>query len=96
MVVAVVFIIGVKMDVFNPQGTWISMPRTWMKHGEDGSNNFVGTLRNVKPTRNKKNVQVAILLHAVGPEAQEIHSHFSFVTGEAKANHETILNKFGS
>ena len=78
-----------------PQGTWISMPRTWMKHGEDGSSNFVRTSRNVKPTRNK-NVQVAILLHGAGPEAQEIHSHFSFARGEAKANYEIILNKYGS
>ena len=43
-----------------------------------------------------KNVQVAILLHGAGPEAQEIHSHFSFARGEAKANYEIILNKYGS
>ena len=43
----------------------------------------------------KKNVQVAILLHAAGPEAQEIHSHFSFAPGEAKANYETIWINLG-
>ena len=54
IVVVVVFIIGVKMVYLSPRGTLISRPRTWMKHGEDGGNNFVRTSRNVRPPRNQR------------------------------------------
>ena len=47
-------------------------------------------------TKKSKDVQVDIFLHAAGPAAQEIHSHFIFATSEAKDNYKTILNKFGS
>ena len=47
-------------------------------------------------TKTLKDVQVAILLHAAGPGALEIHPHFSFAMGDAKDDYETILNKFGS
>ena len=38
-------------------------------------------------------VQVAILLHAAGPEAQEIEQQFTLATGENK-DFETIIKKF--
>ena len=41
-------------------------------------------------------VQVAILLHTAGVEAQEIHSQFKFETGEDPKNWELVLNKFSS
>ena len=41
-------------------------------------------------------VQVAILLHAAGPEAQEIHSQFRYdaTVGESKEDYEQVLRKF--
>ena len=47
-------------------------------------------------TKTSKDGHMAILLHAAGPGALEIHPHFSFAMGEAKDDYETILNKFGS
>ena len=41
-------------------------------------------------------VQVAILLHAAGAEAQEIHSQFKFETGEDPKSWELVLKKFSS
>ena len=40
-----------------------------------------------------KKVQVAILLHAAGPEAQEIHKQFELPEGEDLDNYEDILKK---
>ncbi len=39
-------------------------------------------------------VQIAILLHTAGEEAQEIHSQFTFAEGENKEDHKTVLDKF--
>ena len=41
-------------------------------------------------------VQIAILLHTAGEEAQEIHSQFTFGTGENKDDVKTVLDKFTS
>ena len=44
----------------------------------------------------KGEVQVAILLHAAGPEAQEIEKQFSYdeAKGEKKTDYKTVLKKF--
>ena len=41
-------------------------------------------------------VQVAIFLHAAGPEAQEIFKQFQFAEGEDNTNLDTVLSKFRS
>ena len=41
-----------------------------------------------------KSVQVAILLHSIGAEGQDIHSQFEFATGEDKEDYKIILKKF--
>ena len=96
MVVVVVFIIGVQMGVFKPPGHMnfqaMDLDEAWWRWEQQ----FGTYCTECETTKKSTNVQVAILLHAAGPEAQEIHSHFSFATGEAKDNYETILNKFGS
>ena len=41
-----------------------------------------------------KPTQVAILLHAAGPEAQEIHRAFAWGDGEDKKNLKHVVKKF--
>ena len=83
------------MGVLKPPGTCISKPRTWMKPGGVGGT-ISYAFNACETTKTLKDVQVAILLHAAGPGALEIHPHFSFAMGDAKDDYETILNKFGS
>ncbi len=42
-----------------------------------------------------KKVQVAILLNAAGPDAQEIHSQFKFSATDDQTDYKLILKKFG-
>jgi hypothetical protein len=41
-----------------------------------------------------KATQTAILLHAAGPEAQEIHHTFTWAEGEDKSDYKQVLKKF--
>ena len=45
-------------------------------------------------SKKAKETQVAILLHAAGPEAQEIHETFTFVNDDDKKDYKAILAKF--
>ena len=45
--------------------------------------------------KKSKEVQVAILLHSAGPEAQEIHEQFQFTEDGDKKEYLKILEKFG-
>ncbi len=40
-------------------------------------------------------VQVAILLHSAGPEAQEIHEQFQYAVEADKKDYKKVLEKFG-
>ena len=46
--------------------------------------------------KKKEKVQVAILLHAAGLEAQEIHKQFVYSENESKGSLETVQKKFGA
>ena len=95
MVVVVVLIVGVNMGVFKTPGHMnfqtTDMDEAWRRWEQQFRTYFTEW----ETTKKIKNVQVAILLHAVGPEAQEIHSHFSLATGDAKDNHKTIWMHLG-
>ena len=41
-----------------------------------------------------KKVQVAILLHCAGPDAQEVHEQFKFAEDESADDYEVVLSKF--
>ena len=41
-----------------------------------------------------KGVQVAILLNAAGPEAQEVHEQFTYTDTEARDDYKVVLTKF--
>jgi len=45
-------------------------------------------------SKKPKATQVAILLHAAGPEAQDVHDAFAWADGEDKADYKLILQKF--
>ena len=69
MVVVVVFIIGVEMDVFKPPGHMnfqvTDLDEAWWRWEQQFRTYFM----ECETTKKSKNVQVAILLHAAGPEA---------------------------
>ena len=43
-----------------------------------------------------KATQTAILLHAAGPEAQDVYNTFTWAEGEDKDSYEVVLAKFDS
>ena len=45
-------------------------------------------------SKKPKKVQVAMLLHCAGAEAQEIHEQFEFAEDESDDNYKTVLQKF--
>ena len=86
MVVAIVFIIRVKMDVLKAPGHMNFQATEWEEAWRRWEQQFRTYFTACEITRKSNNVQVAILLHAAGPETKEIHSHFSFATSETKDN----------
>ena len=65
-------------------------PQRWARWEKQFGTYFVAAELDKK----SKQVQVARLLNAAGPDAQEIHELFTFGTDEDQSNCKTILAKF--
>ena len=77
-------------DAFNFNGTDVA--QRWAKWRKSFETYFTAAEVEKKPA----NVQIAILLHTAGAEAQEIHSQFTFSEDENKDDFKTVLDKFNS
>ena len=82
------------MDVLKPPGQFhfndTNLDDAWRRWERQFRTYFAAC----ELSKKDKKVQVAILLHAAGPEAQEIHRQFEFAEGEDPDNYEDILKKF--
>ena len=76
-------------EPFNFNGTDVA--QRWAKWRKTFETYFTAAEINKKEGK----VQIAILLHTAGSEAQEIHDQFVFGESEDKNNCTTVLNKFG-
>ena len=77
-------------DNFNFNGTDVA--QRWTKWRKTFETYFTAAEQSSKPAK----VQIAILLHAAGEEAQEIHSQFTFADTENAEDVKTVLDKFQS
>ena len=77
-------------DSFNFNGTDVA--QRWTKWRKTFETYFTAAELSSKPAK----VQIAILLHAAGEEAQEIHSQFTFADTENAEDTKTVLDKFHS
>ena len=77
-------------DAFNFIGTDVA--QRWAKWRKTFETYFTAAEVEKKPAK----VQIAILLHTAGAEAQEIHSQFTFSDDENKDDVKTVLDKFNS
>ena len=75
-------------DPFNFNGQDVA--QRWAKWRKTFETYFTAAEVEKKPAK----VQIAILLHAAGEEAQEIHSQFTFGDEENKEDITTVLKKF--
>ena len=82
------------MDHFKPpepfsfEGTNVS--DRWRRWEKQFRNYFLAS----ESGKKAKKVQVAILLHCAGPDAQEIHEQFVFTAEESADDYEIVLGKF--
>ena len=77
-------------ESFNFNGSDVA--QRWAKWRKTFETYFIAAEISKKPAP----VQIAILLHAAGEEAQEIHGQFIFTESEDKEDTKTVLDKFGS
>ena len=77
-------------DAFNFNGTDVA--QRWAKWRKTFETFFTAA----EVAKKAAAVQIAILLHTAGSEAQEIHSQFTFLATEDKDDVTTVLNKFGT
>ena len=76
-------------DPFNFNGADVA--QRWVKWRKTFETYFTAA----EVSKKAPNVQIAILLHTAGGEAQEIHSQFIFTEQENKDDIKTVLDKFG-
>ena len=83
------------MDCFKPpQNIDIhadNMAETWRKWRRQ----FEVYFEAAELSNKSKKTQTAILLHAAGPDAQEVFETFVWAEDEDKTDYEQVLNKFG-
>ena len=77
-------------DAFNFNGTDVA--QRWAKWRKTFETFFTAAEVSQKSAK----VQIAILLHTAGEEAQEIHSHFTFTDNENPDDYKVVLKKFDS
>ena len=75
-------------DAFNFNGQDVA--QRWAKWRKTFETYFTAAEVDKKPPK----VQIAILLHAAGEEAQEINSQFTYAADEDKEDIKTVLTKF--
>ena len=75
-------------EPFSFEGT--NVADRWRRWEKQFKNYFVAS----EISKKAKKVQVAILLHCAGPEAQEVHEQFVFGEGVATDDYEIVLGKF--
>ena len=68
----------------------LNAPQRWSRWVKQFNTYFVAAELGAK----SKEVQVARLLNAAGPEAQEIHELFTFANDEEKKEYTVVLTKF--